>query len=582
MNRIIIALLFLSVVASAQVNISPNMGMPVPVPGQTIGPDWAQDINASLSIIDSHNHSSGQGVQIQPNGININTDLPFSSNNATQLRSSIYTPQVSPLATPTDIGSLYVVGNELYYNDVTGGNQIQITNNGTVNAGAGSISGLPSGTASASYSAGTFVWQSATSTAANMDARSYILRNSSASSKGLTLNPPAAMAADITETLPTIPAATKIMQMDSSGNFSAAVDVDNSTIQWISNTLSVPPGGITNTNLAANSVATANIQAGAVTLPKLAPTVLQWNSISYLTAGTFSFSVPSNVNAVYAVVLGGGGGGQSGGTTQVGGSGGGGSVPITQLLAVTAGESLSVVVGAGGAGAPINTLSGNGASGSPGALSSISRGTVGLITTSGGTAGIATPSPSSWTPSVMNVAGGIGGAAGGGSASDGHNGTPNFYASGGLGGRALATTRGGGGGGGAGLSFGGIGGQYNTVTFVFGSPITTTQGTVYTNNGQTFYVKQNTTASTTLLCNYTGNPAASGTLTYVSGPTPGNLTFASFTVAALNANKFGGVGVMGGGGGGGGSGNGPGGTTENGGAGGNGGDGVVLLYWLGN
>ncbi len=224
----IIALCILSVTASAQVTISPNMNLPVPIPGVTPGPAWASSINASFMAIDSHNHSSGQGVQVQPNGININADLPFNSNNAVTLRTARFTPLLSPPASAApDVGALYVSGNELYFNDVSGGNQVQITVNGSVNAGAGSITGLPSGTASASYSAGTFTWQSATNTAANMDGRSYIYRNSTANSKGLTLNPPSAMGADISETLPAIPGATSFMQMDTSGNMAASIPTAN-------------------------------------------------------------------------------------------------------------------------------------------------------------------------------------------------------------------------------------------------------------------------------------------------------------------------------------------------------------------
>lgn len=215
--------------------ISPNMSLIVPGVGTEVGPDWAIDLNSDLSILDQHNHSAGQGVQIQPNGLNINSDLPFNSNNATLLRSSRYAPRSIVLSLSTDIGCVYVVGNELYYNDVTGGNKIQLTNNGNVNAGAGSITGLPSGTASASFSAGTFTWQRATATAANMDAASYVFRNSTASSNGLTLQPPNAMAADYSLTLPALPVSQSFMTIDAVGNMSGYASISQ---------------GITRTNLA--------------------------------------------------------------------------------------------------------------------------------------------------------------------------------------------------------------------------------------------------------------------------------------------------------------------------------------------
>lgn len=205
--------------------LTPNMFLPNPIPGSSQGPQYALDIQSCFTLVDQHNHSTGQGVPITPAGLSIITDLPFGSNNATLLRSVRFTPQSAALALAADVGCLYVVNNELFYNDVTGGHQIAITSNGSVNAGAGSINGLPSGTASASFSAGTFVWQSATATAANMDAGSYIFRNATANSKGLTLQPPAAMGADFSLTLPSVPAAQNFMALDASGNMSAYAPV---------------------------------------------------------------------------------------------------------------------------------------------------------------------------------------------------------------------------------------------------------------------------------------------------------------------------------------------------------------------
>lgn len=228
---------------------SPNMSLVIPSVGTESGPTWAADINASLTLVDQHNHSSGQGVQIQPNGLNINSDLAFQSNNATDLRSTRYTPQAAALAVASDIGCLYVVGNELYYNDVTGGNNVQITTNGSVNSGAGSITGLPSGTASASYSAGTFVWQSATSRAANMDAASYLLRNSTANSKALTLQPPSAMAANYSLTLPATPASQSFLALDTSGNITGYAAVS---------------GGITGGMVASSTLTLANLASSLI------------------------------------------------------------------------------------------------------------------------------------------------------------------------------------------------------------------------------------------------------------------------------------------------------------------------------
>lgn len=207
----------------ANTTISPNMNLPVPNPGTDPGPDWANNLSACFGPngggIDGHNHTAGNGVAIPPAGININSDFPFNANNATLLRSVRFSAQSTPISGVTDLGCVYVSGVDLYYNDVSG-NQVRITQGGGVAGSPGSISGLAS-PASASYVSAdqTFVWQSDANTPANMDGGSVLLRNISASSKALTLNPPAAMASNFSLTLPSIPGATSFTTLDASGNF---------------------------------------------------------------------------------------------------------------------------------------------------------------------------------------------------------------------------------------------------------------------------------------------------------------------------------------------------------------------------
>jgi microcystin-dependent protein len=202
----------------ANIVLSPNMNLPVPTVGVDPGPDWATNIDSCLTILDQHNHTAGSGVQITPDGMNINADLPLNDNNLTLARSLRLSSQGAALALPTDIGCLYESGVDLYFNDGSG-NQIRLTQSGSIVGTAGSISGLVA-PASASYIpfSQVFVWQSAALTPANLDAGSIILRNVTASSFGLTLAPPLAMAADRTITLPNLPAATRPLQIDVSGN----------------------------------------------------------------------------------------------------------------------------------------------------------------------------------------------------------------------------------------------------------------------------------------------------------------------------------------------------------------------------
>ena len=200
------------------VTISPNMMLPVPIVSVDPGPDWANNINACLGILDQHDHSSGEGVKITPNGLNINSDLTIGGNNLTNVNTTSFVSLSGVLSGNLD--SIYVVGRELYYNDGAG-NHVQITNGGNVNAGAGSITGLPSGSASASFSGNTFTWQSATNTAANMDGGSFIFRQVSAGANGITVSSPNSLAAPYGLVWPTgEPLVTSLLKIDTSGNMS--------------------------------------------------------------------------------------------------------------------------------------------------------------------------------------------------------------------------------------------------------------------------------------------------------------------------------------------------------------------------
>lgn len=194
------------------------MNLPIPVVGQDPGPDWATNIASSLNIVDSHNHTSGQGVQLTPDSLNINTDLPFNGSNATIVRSVRFDPQGSPIAEASDLGCLYEAGVDLYYNDGAG-NQVRITQGGSVTGSSGTITGLPSGTASASFAGGTFTWESATNTPAAMAVGPLIIGEATASPNTVTLQSPTSLAANYALTLPAgLPASTSLLIVDNAGN----------------------------------------------------------------------------------------------------------------------------------------------------------------------------------------------------------------------------------------------------------------------------------------------------------------------------------------------------------------------------
>jgi hypothetical protein len=241
--------------------ISPNMNLIIPTVGVDPGPDWANNVNASLSILDQHNHSGNSGVPVNPAGININSDLPFNSNNATLLRSARFSVQASPLALATDIGCIYVSGVDLYYNDISG-NKIKLTAGGTVNA---TSSGISSGTATASFISSVLVVNAASNTPANIQAASILFGNNVSGSKYVTVSPVNSLSTNYNLVLPTLPAVQSIMTLDASGNITAPYTVDSSSIIVSSNVIEVGPQGVTQAMLALRATGSTVAAGGYAT-----------------------------------------------------------------------------------------------------------------------------------------------------------------------------------------------------------------------------------------------------------------------------------------------------------------------------
>jgi len=173
---------------------------------------------------------------------------------------------------------------------------------------------------------------------------------------------------------------------------------------------------------------------------------------AYTTPGTFNFTVPSYATSISAVAIGagGGGGGTDGGNGNSRAAGGGGALSYANNISVTAGETLTIVVGAGGNGGA------NGSNGSTGGDSSISRGASTLLLAKAGQGG--------GTSTTVNTPGGFNG-----------DGVGDVRWNGGAGGRG-SNNSGAGGGGAAGYTGeGGTGG--------YGPSGSETNATVVANSG---------------------------------------------------------------------------------------------------
>jgi len=208
-------------------NVLPYMRITLPTVSETFGPLWASQVNTALGKVDAHDHSPGNGKFITPLALNIDADLPFSSNNATGLRSVRFATQASPLAQPTDVACLYsspTATGDLYYNDGAG-NQIRITVSGAIDTStSGSISGMGATTASVAYDSTdkVFTFDQNTDERAYLDIGTLTIReDNGASTNGVTLSAPAGLAADYGIIFPgALPGSTQWMTLASSGAIS--------------------------------------------------------------------------------------------------------------------------------------------------------------------------------------------------------------------------------------------------------------------------------------------------------------------------------------------------------------------------
>lgn len=197
--------------------IDPNMGFANGIPGVDPGPDYATNQFNTNTIIGAHNHSNGSGVPITPGGLNINSDFPINGNNLTLVKSVEYVSQGSPLAGASPfLDTTYFSSGDFYVNDGAG-NQIQITKSGALNA---TSSGISSGSASAAFSGGVLVVDSATNTPANIQVGSVLIGNILSGSNFATLQAPSSLGANYSLTLPpsNSTGGTTFMTIDASNN----------------------------------------------------------------------------------------------------------------------------------------------------------------------------------------------------------------------------------------------------------------------------------------------------------------------------------------------------------------------------
>lgn len=116
-----------------------NMSLVLPTPSITIGPTWAQDINDALELVDEHDHASGKGVKVKPNGMNINANLDFQENELENVGAVEFIEQSSALSGALNALKVHSYAGDLYFTN-SSGSAVQITDGGSIVSSPGSAS----------------------------------------------------------------------------------------------------------------------------------------------------------------------------------------------------------------------------------------------------------------------------------------------------------------------------------------------------------------------------------------------------------------------------------------------------------
>lgn len=194
---------------------------------------WDTHLNASLDLIDVHDHTTGKGVPVPSTGIGINADLTMAGYSLTNLRAACFTVQASF----STARALWVKtsDNELYFRNASG-TDIQITSGSGLNLSAtGGITGDYAAASAALYYDDTAEAYRFLEAAPTPNDWSYIkaggvdiYEHASGISNFVRWASPAALAASYTLTLgAALPGATALVQVSSAG----AVTYSNTIVE---------------------------------------------------------------------------------------------------------------------------------------------------------------------------------------------------------------------------------------------------------------------------------------------------------------------------------------------------------------
>lgn len=248
----------------------PSMGIVLPTRGAPGSGLWADALDAALTLTDGHTHLPGSGVRITSAAININADLTFAGFAATHIGRLTF-DSVTALAANNKSFFVSSADNELYWRSNAGTN-VKLTSGAALNVAAftGGIGGDYTAVSAAVTfdDAGdryTFKQNAATGWARLACGDVRLFETGTSESVFVGLAAPAALAASFTVTMPlAAPAATTIVQMDSSGNLSVPLSPPGSTSM-----LQMSSAGVLS---ASNTVANAATFSTSISTPTIAGT----------------------------------------------------------------------------------------------------------------------------------------------------------------------------------------------------------------------------------------------------------------------------------------------------------------------
>ena len=108
----------------------PQIGIILPSLGGDSG-SWDDRVNAALTLIDAHDHTSGKGARVTSAALNINADLSFGNNAITALGKIGFTAITAPASGSKNL-FVSTADNELYWR-TNGGTNVKLTNGSGIN-----------------------------------------------------------------------------------------------------------------------------------------------------------------------------------------------------------------------------------------------------------------------------------------------------------------------------------------------------------------------------------------------------------------------------------------------------------------